>query len=198
MTDTLLKKIESLVNKVIAADLQSQIKLAELAGKRILIEFQDLQLQVLIIMNEQGISLEPGQDQSADVSLSANLSAFIGLIVNRRMDRNLFPNNIDLKGDIHLAQDFQSILLQLDLDWEEHVSHWLGDSAARKLGLFVRANRKWLGDTHSNLKRDISEYLRFEIEMLPDLLMVEEFNRAVDDCRDDVERLQQRIQQFRS
>jgi ubiquinone biosynthesis protein UbiJ len=40
---------------------------------------------------------------------------------------------------------------------------------------------------------NLSEYLRFEIELLPDRLLVNEFNNGVDAVRDDTERLQQRI-----
>ncbi|MDX1518967.1 MAG: sterol-binding protein, partial [Gammaproteobacteria bacterium] len=67
------------------------------------------------------------------------------------------------------------------------------DTAARKLGNLIRANRKWLRETRVNVMADISEYLRFEIEMLPDRLLVDEFNNAVDELRDDTERLQQRV-----
>jgi ubiquinone biosynthesis protein UbiJ len=39
----------------------------------------------------------------------------------------------------------------------------------------------------------MSEYLRFEINMLPDDLLVEEFNKEVDMLRDDVDRFEQRL-----
>ena len=43
---------------------------------------------------------------------------------------------------------------------------------------------------------DISEYLRYEKEALLDKSEVDEFNQAVDNIRDDVERLQKRLERL--
>ena len=40
---------------------------------------------------------------------------------------------------------------------------------------------------------DLSEYLRFEIDMLPDDLFVDEFSKEVDRLREDVDRFAQRV-----
>ena len=40
---------------------------------------------------------------------------------------------------------------------------------------------------------DFSEYLRFEVEMLPDELLINEFNKEVDYLRDETELISKRI-----
>ena len=41
--------------------------------------------------------------------------------------------------------------------------------------------------------KNLSEYLKFEVEMLPDELLIDEFLKEVDSIRNDVERVSQRI-----
>jgi len=196
MSATVLKKIEALVNRVILLDPHTLDQLPGLAGKRILVDVIDLELSVLIYIENEKISLTQATAQTGDVTISGRVTSLSGLVVKRDSVTNVFPKDVEIKGDVHLAQEFQNILKGLEIDWEEYASHWIGDTAARKLGNMLRANRKWMLKARDNIKTDISEYLRFEIEMLPDRLMIDEFNNAVDAVRDDTERLQQRIRRL--
>ena len=50
--------------------------------------------------------------------------------------------------------------------------------------------------TVETIMLDISEYLRFEVEMLPDELLINEFNKEVDCLRDETELISKRIDKF--
>ena len=103
------------------------------------------------------------------------------------------PSDMQIIGDIGLAQRFQAIMQNIDIDLEEPLSKWVGDTLAYKIGKFVRGSSRFAVNTSKTLAMDLSEYLRFEIEMLPDDLLVEEFCKDVDVLREDVDRLTQRI-----
>ncbi|MCG8324450.1 MAG: SCP2 sterol-binding domain-containing protein [Thiotrichales bacterium] len=193
MTETILEKIETLINRLVLLDSVTLNKLRELAGKRLHIHVSDLDQSVLISVESDGLRLSGVSGDSADVLIRGRLASLAGLLFSNAAVGDVFPREIEIRGDIHLAQDFRNILLQLQIDWEEYASGWIGDTAARKFGNFFRANRNWLKQTGKNIRTDVSEYLRFEIELLPDHLLITEFNNAVDNIRDDVDRLQQRI-----
>jgi ubiquinone biosynthesis protein UbiJ len=87
---------------------------------------------------------------------------------------------------------------RLDLDWEEELSRWLGDSLARKLGNLGRRSARVARESVQTLAMDLSEYLRFEKQALPDRTEVDEFNADVDTLRNDVERLKARINRLQA
>ena len=64
---------------------------------------------------------------------------------------------------------------------------------AHKTGNLVRGFRNYIKDTREMIAMDISEYLRYEKGQLPDQFEVNEFISAVDIIRNDVERLQSRV-----
>jgi ubiquinone biosynthesis protein UbiJ len=100
---------------------------------------------------------------------------------------------MEIIGDTGLAQRFQQIIRNLEIDWEEHLSHWFGDMTAHKLVRILTQTSELLKETHRTISMDISEYLRYEKDMLPDREEVEEYIAAVDVLRNDAERLQLRI-----
>ena len=86
----------------------------------------------------------------------------------------------------------------MDIDWEEYLSQIIGDIAAHKVGHFVRDMSQLAKASARTIGLDISEYLRYEKEALLDQTELDEFNHAVDKVRNDVERLQKRIERFGS
>jgi ubiquinone biosynthesis protein UbiJ len=104
-----------------------------------------------------------------------------------------FPVDMQVVGDIALAQDFQKIMRNLDIDLEDPLSKLVGDTLAYQIGQFMRKAGNITFKTVETLMVDISEYLRFEIEILPDELLVEEFSKEVDLLRNDTELVSKRI-----
>jgi len=96
-------------------------------------------------------------------------------------------------GDISLGQRFQDIMQNIEIDLEEPLSKWVGDIMAYQIGKFVRGTSRLAANTSKILVMDLSEYLRFEIEMLPDDLLVDEFSKDVDLLREDVDRFAKRV-----
>ena len=78
-------------------------------------------------------------------------------------------------------------------DWEETISHWCGDTVARKLGNFVRKTSDAIQKGINTFELDVSEYLRYETEAVPDKQEMNEFFSRVEAIRHDVERLKMRI-----
>ncbi len=188
----LLQNIETLLNRMLSLDPYIRRQLSALAGRQVRIEMTDLELAVIVLITAEGLELHRDDGRQCDVTISGRTVALLGLLINRQSAR-IQPGKVELKGDVQFAQEFQALLKGLEIDWEEYTSRWIGDTAARKLGNFTRNRRNWLRQAQEDIRADISEYLRFEIELLPDRLLIDEFNTGVDILRDDAERLQQRI-----
>jgi len=185
-----LHSLQLLVNRVLVLDDEAHAALSGLAGKTLLVELTDTRWRCGVALTATGVELFDEPPAEPDVTIRGTPAAFFGLV---RGSAGTPARRIDISGDVTVAQEVQTILRNLDPDWEEPLSGWVGDTLARKTGNLIRETRRFLSQTGRTLEADISEYLRYEKEVLPDRIEIEEFNAAVDILRNDAERLKIRI-----
>lgn len=193
MSLSFIHQSELLLNRLLSQDPVAMTALQDLAGKCIAVEFTAPDLTVTIHCHESGVRLATDSEDKPDVTIRGRPVAYVGLLIQQSRDTTGFPKEMEITGDVSLAQAFQQILKNLDIDWEEYLSQRLGDTMAHKLGNLFRDINRFSRETAATLGMDISEYLRFESEALPDQSQVDEFIIGVDELRNDVERLRQRI-----
>jgi ubiquinone biosynthesis protein UbiJ len=143
MPNLLSEKIEALLNRALLLDAQTHRRFCTHAGRRIGIELTDLEIDFVFRIHESGIELDSPTGQPVDVTISGRIVSLLGLLGRRDASNSLFPKDIQIRGDVHLAQELQTLLQGMDIDWEEYASRWIGDTAARKLGNLARANVRW-------------------------------------------------------
>lgn len=187
---TPVKSLEVLVNRVLAMDTEGRAALNDLAGGTLAVILDGTGYRLSLRITVDGMVVDEGPAPDADVTIKGTPTAFLGFL---RGEKAATAGSIDISGDVALAQEFQTILKNLDLDWEEPLSVWVGDTLARKAGNLLRGTARFLAQTRRTLEADISEYLRYETEVLPDRTEIDDFNNAVDSLRDDAERLKVRI-----
>ena len=181
-----VKSLEVLVNRVLALDAEAAAALNRLAGRSVAVVLTDTRYRLFCSLTADGVRLFEQSPAEPDVTVRGSPAAFLGFV---RGDRT----SIDISGDVSLAQEIQAVLKNLDLDWEEPLSEWIGDALARRTGNLVRDAARFLTRTRQTLEMDIGEYLRYEKEVLPERSEIDAFNAAVDTLRNDAERLKLRI-----
>ncbi len=189
----IISNIEKLINKVLQYDPHSFQQMSEFSGNVILVDIQEIYLKLFLLPSEKGLHISLNEQPLVDVTIKGRPSSLFSLLLNNSERSSVFPKDLEIKGDIHLAQRFQALMQDLDIDWEECLSQYMGDTAARKLGNILSSSRRFLKDTHTSLSRNMSEYLRFEKNVLPDQLLIDEFVSDVDYLRNDIERLKLKI-----
>ncbi len=197
-TPVWISEVEKLINKALSLDEETLHSLSKLEGKIIAFEFINTNLTVFLFPSEDGLSIHSAYENKADVLIKGTPSNFIRMMASSKKEEASLPTDMQITGDISLAQRFQDIMQNIEIDLEEPLSKWVGDTMAYQIGKFVRSGRRFATNTSQTLAMDISEYLRFEIEMLPDDLLVEEFSKNVDLLREDVDRFEQRINKLES
>ena len=198
MSIPVLKKLERVINSVLQLDEENYKKLTGLDGKIIAIEISGLNITVYLNLTSQGVEIKSECDVAVDVTIRASAMTFFTMLLTGGGEQSVSVGDMEIAGDVDLAQQFQSILKTLEIDWEEYISKWTGDYPAHKLGNFFRDARKYVNESKEIIGMDISEYLRYEKELLPDQIEIDQFNSAVDVIRNDVERLRQRLKLFNS
>lgn len=99
-------------------------------------------------------------------------------------------------GDTEFAATIGQLARNLRWDLEEDLSRVFGDVAAHRMAETGRALRRWGGETVENLARSFAEYWTEEEPLIARAYEIEEFNRAVDTLRDDLARLEKRIERL--
>jgi len=198
MSIPVLKKLEQVINSVLQLDEENYKKITGLDGKIIAIEISGFNITVYLNLTSQGVEIKSECDVAVDVTIRASAMTFFTMLLTGGGEQSVSVGDMEITGDVDLAQQFQSILKTLEIDWEEYISKWTGDYPAHKLGNFFRDARKYVNESKEIIGMDISEYLRYEKELLPDQIEIDQFNSAVDVIRNDVERLRQRLKLFNS
>ena len=188
----ILAEIEKHLNKLIALDEEALAELARLDGKIIQLNLLNTRACYYLAPGRHGVRVRLTCDGNVDVVISGTPTALISQVI-RKSDAGTSPADIEIRGDVAVAQEFQRILREMDVDWEEGLSHWFGDGIAHHLGRFIRGAAGFLENSNAKLQEDVSEYLRFEKEVSIEKDEMESFSIGVDELRNDVERLKQRI-----
>lgn len=192
-TPVWISQVEQLINKALSLDEETLCSLAKLEGKIIAFEFINTNLTVFLFPSETGLAIHAAYDNKPDVLIKGTPTNFVMMMASSKQNSGSLPTDMQIIGDIGLAQRFQEIMQNIEIDLEEPLSKWVGDTMAYQIGKFVRGSHRFAMNTSKTLATDISEYLRFEINMLPDDLLIEEFSKDVDLLREDVERFEQRV-----
>jgi len=188
-----ISHVETLINKALSLDEETLCSLAALEGKVLGFEFINTNLTIFLFPSEKGLEIQADYQNKPDVLIKGTPTNFIKMLASSKDNKGTLLTDMQIIGDIGLAQRFQNIMQAVEVDLEEPLSKWVGDSMAYQIGKFLRGTTRFAANTGKTLANDVSEYLRFEINMLPDDLLVEEFNKEVDVLRDDVDRFEQKL-----
>jgi ubiquinone biosynthesis protein UbiJ len=185
---------------VLRFDPDTAIKFARMQGKVFKLELQVADRALFLIPAEDGIRVRDEWPGEADVSLRGSPLAFVQYALRQKYTGNrLFVDKkITIEGDAEMAQDFQKLLREMDIDFEELLSHYIGDVAAHQAGRGLRRLRDWAKEAVESMRLDVREYLVEEIRVLAPEWRVAAFIDETDVLRADVERLEQRVERLGS
>lgn len=192
----IIAMLESAANAYLQRDPETPKKLAQLCGKVIALELQGLNITLYLLPDAQGIQIMSHHEGEPDTIISGTPIALVQMTLGESASRSLFSGEVKISGDIELGQRFQRILDELEMDWEEWLSDFTGDVVAHKLGNLVRHAQDWGQQTLSILGQDIADYLHYENRALPTRETLTPFLSAVDEMRDDVDRLAARVERL--
>jgi ubiquinone biosynthesis accessory factor UbiJ len=182
--------IENVLNRGLPRSPRAQQLCAELAGRRIAIEAPAV---ARLLVESTGNSLRITRGTlPADAELIGGPLSLLAL--GSAADEPLSRGEVEVRGDAELAQKFQELARLLRPDPEEELSILIGDVAAHRLGRLARGAMDWTRNAAATLWQDVGEYFSHERGDLVSREEGEQFLRGVDALREDVDRLDARIE----
>jgi ubiquinone biosynthesis protein UbiJ len=103
---------------------------------------------------------------------------------------------IEMEGDMELAQEVSYLARNLTWDAEEDLSKVVGDIAAHRFFSGARSMAKWGREAALRTAQSASEYWTEEAPLIASRVKVEDFVHGVEQLRDDLERLEKRIEKL--
>lgn len=185
-----LHTIELTLNRALLIDPESHQALSEFEGRIIRLDISNIELSISATFASQQLQLEVSEDAHADLTLTADSWALLELARN---PDTLFSPAVRLHGDVQFAKQVQDWMAGFDFDWEKQLASIIGDSLAFPVAQSIRHGVHWAKQNHQQLQQNIAEYLKEEVQLLPDPSEVNDFMQAVDRLRADLDRLDARI-----
>jgi ubiquinone biosynthesis protein UbiJ len=193
-----LPKAAKLINFYLKLDPAALDNLRKLSGNILKIEMPSLSINFYIKITDTGIELIQHYTGLADTIIRGTPLSLLSLLNqnNEKTHAVLQNQNITIIGNIEIAQEFKNIFSTLEIDWEEYLSKIIGDPLAHALMYKLHGFSTWIKSTEKSMQRNLNEYLHEEVNLFPPHLACSDLYTDIDDLRDEVERLSQRVQRI--
>lgn len=186
----LLAAAQAVIDQALAYDPGSRQRLLSLAGQTLAIHLQQPNLSVYLELTPTGPRLLQHYEGEVTSTLSGTAPNLLRLLLNP--GKSLHNTGVSLTGSTALLEQLQTLLQQLDIDWEEALADHLGILPAHTLAETGRRTGAWGRARSEELERLLREYLTEESNLLLGRAEFNAFSEQVHELRLALDRAQAR------
>jgi len=181
------------INRWIDQSSAAQQERAALEGRSLCVEIENTGLRVLLSVESQRACLACHDEQiDADIVVRAGAFDLLGLLRASSVAQ-LSGGSIEFRGSLRIAEQFAKMLRLARPQLEDELAGWLGGVPAHALARTIDAGVDWSTQASHAVMLDVVDYLQLESRELPVPEEIAQFMLEVERLRDDVERIEQRI-----
>ncbi len=187
--------LELIINKALSLNNKS-LSFAAVAQKTLTLELAELSFPLCFTVNNAANAAEiivRSQIESSDCTIKTSINTLKKLKANQSLTQLIKKDELDVSGDIKIAQQFANIAQSLEIDWQTELAKHLGDVPTHKLLQFGNKITKSLSATGKQLEADISEYLVHEKRLVVTSSQINAFNLQTKAVASEVDTLSARI-----
>jgi ubiquinone biosynthesis protein UbiJ len=192
----LMSALETALNKFLALDQNSSNFLAPLAGKIIAVNISTFNETIYLCPTKNSIQLLDYSPDQPHTQLSGSVFALGLMGLSSKPMRSIFSGEVKIEGDMNTGRKFQELFAKLDINLEQQLARFTGDTIAHNISQFFRAGQNWSKESIETFRLNASEFLQEETRDLPAGPEVDIFYRQIDELRTDFDRLQSRIERL--
>ena len=175
------------VNHLLRAASWAREDLGRHSGKTARFEFAPFALSLTVLGNGEVALAAPDAVPAVTIRLTPGLALRLAA-----RDATAW-RDVEVSGDTQFAAVIHHLSQNLRWEIEEDLSRVFGDITAHRMAEGGRQFRRWGEQALDNTGRSFAEYWTEEQPLIAASRDLDEFNRAVDALRDDVARLEKRI-----
>ena len=182
--------IENALNRGLPLSPRAQALCRELAGRKLAIEIPEVSR---VVVESTGDMLRVARGEGpADAEISGGPLGLLAMSADTP-PAALQGRGVEIRGDAAIAERFRELGRLLRPDLEELLARAIGDVPAHQIGHFTRLALGWGRGAARTTLTNIAEYLAHERRDLVPRNEGEQFLRGVDALREDVDRLEARL-----
>lgn len=178
------------INHLLRQNAWATEKLRPFAGKTIRLSLLPISTDLTLVDSGQFVSAVDHAEIDASITLTPGSA--LQLLANKELD----PSAISLEGDTDLATAVGKVLQQLEWEYEEDLSHIIGDIPAHEL---VNLGKRAICEGKRQfwaVAGMLADYWQEEQPLIAKQRHLDQFTREIDRLRDDIARLSKRIEKL--
>jgi ubiquinone biosynthesis accessory factor UbiJ len=179
LQSAMLLPVELAINQVLALDAASGKRLAALEGRSLAVQIKQPAFTLYVQIYGNKLHLSPRSETEPTTTLSGSAPALAGLLLRGEALTNLQAHNVELRGDLRFAQQLQALLQDLKIDWEFHLSRFIGDIPTQAMADGVHTATAYARQTSQRVRDDVRDFLLEESRVLPSTAEFESFYDAI-------------------
>lgn len=185
--------VETTLNTLIKEDVELVRRLSRLKGRVIQIHFREVDKCLTFVFSQQ-VDVLSKYEAEPDCYLSLNVSVLPELRDQANITKLIKQDQLELNGDIQLAQAFSALLTDCRPDPEEWLSKLLGDVVAHTMMRGAKSTFEFVSAQFDKHQRHFGQVVTEEWQLAPSPLEVAAFCDDVDVVRGQVDKVSQRFE----
>jgi ubiquinone biosynthesis protein UbiJ len=194
----LMSILETALNKFLAMDQNIATFLTPIAGKTIAVTITPFNETIYLCPSVDSIQLLDYSSDEPSTRLTGSAFAFGLMGLSSNPMRSIFSGKVVIEGDMQTGRKFQTLFAKLDINLEQQLARYTGDTLANNIIQFVRASQNWGQESIETFRLNASEFLQEETRDLPAPPEMDIFYKQIDLLRTDFDRLQSRIDRLQT
>jgi ubiquinone biosynthesis protein UbiJ len=187
-----LSPVSRILNRNIQESTPARELCLQLSGTVAAIRVENTALVAYIRVFDEALDVVTSSSEEPDIVICGSLIT-LAKMAGQSGEAAVRDGSLQLTGDAEQAERFQKLLFYAKPDIEEQISGVVGDIAAHRLGEIARGIGRWGRDAKRTMGDNIREYLQEESRDTPSRYEVERFTAKVNTLRDDVARVEARL-----
>jgi ubiquinone biosynthesis protein UbiJ len=185
--------IEQLLNQLIKLDKDFVGDLIPVVRQQLSIEVTDLSVSLTLLFDGGKFIVLPIANQDSDCFICADLNTLLDLKQPENVTHLIRNGKLNLEGDLNLAQQFSKAFNNLNIDWANNLSRYLGDGPAYTLVSFVKQSAQTLKQQASISQTTFTSLMQDELKVSIHPLEAQLFKQHCRSSQQSLAQLEQRV-----
>ena len=189
--------LESAINRLLELDDDTPLRMERLEGRMLRLDIEGVGISLFFAFNGKQVEVGTGSEHEPDTEISGSPIALFAMAVPDGVGSWSAPESrVTITGDANLARDLERLFSRLDPDWEGRLSRIFGDVWGHQVAAGLRAGAEQAKASAENAGEMLNEYMQQNQGPVIRSSDLEKFAEAVDETRDSVDQLEDRIRQM--
>ncbi|WP_075185414.1 ubiquinone biosynthesis accessory factor UbiJ [Teredinibacter haidensis] len=186
--------LESVINAALKYDPGTRRNLTKINGKVLAVDCRQPELTFYFQAIDEQLQVLAHYEDEPTTKIEGKLFSLFHLMQNP--GHSLADSGVTVSGQVALLSDYQQILKNLEIDWEDALSSLMGDLPAHQIAQLARGAFNWFQPKGQRLPQFLAEFLTEELRAIPAKSEIEHFSRNVSLLRQQTDRLDARVQKL--